>query len=74
MRLSYGLEEDGDTYSVAYMSKKKDNRPKKKTEEEKHQELTTLISENVCFLEGGKVISVVQENRSKNAVIQYEVG
>ena len=50
MRLSYGLEEDGDTLSIAYMSKKKDRRPKKKTEEEKHEQLTKLLSENICFL------------------------
>jgi hypothetical protein len=36
MRLSYGLEEDSDTYTVAYMSKRKDKRKKKKTEEEAH--------------------------------------
>lgn len=80
--LNFGLEEDQDTYSIAYMNKKKQPAASTKTGTPSEiDELTRLIGENVSPLKGGKVVKVhrpttttgVGANKS-DLTVEYKLG
>lgn len=79
--LNFGLEEDQDTYSIAYMNKKKQPAAATKAGTPSEiDELTRLIGENVSPLKGGKVVKVhrptttgVGANKS-DLTVEYKLG
>lgn len=79
--LNFGLEEDQDTYSIAYMNKKKNPATSAKAGTvSENDELTKLIGENVSILKGGKVVKVHRPTTTtaggnkSDVAVEYKLG
>lgn len=74
---NFGLEEDQDTYNVAFMSKKRQNVGNvSQGSTNEINELTKKIGDNLSILKGGKVVQVHRlSNRNRNEIeIEYKLG
>ena len=74
---NFGLEEDQDTYNVAYMSKKKQNVHHVTQDSNSGAcELTKRIGENLSILKGGTVVGLKRPStRNRNEIeIEYKLG
>jgi hypothetical protein len=73
---NFGLEEDQDTYNIAFMSKKKVN-PNHVTQGTANEltDLTTKIGETLSILKGGKAVQVRRPTKNRGEVeVEYKLG